>query len=206
MIPVKPQPQPLHFNDRVKIPGTKFLRRVPKPNTKQWEGKEYWQRVLPDMRQAYNSICAYSAHWIPHSTGNHSVDHFRPKSQDPNLAYQWSNFRYVATRFNSRKGTRAILDPFTLLPHWFIIDFKSLLVKPNPNLSAEQKEAVRHTIKNLKLNKDEALVDERWSWFKDFLENQISWAHLKKRAPFIASELERQGLLAKGNNSNGYSL
>jgi hypothetical protein len=49
--------------------------RVILPNkleSQQWRGKEYWQRALPDMRKAYNSIC--SAFWIPHSTGYDALE------------------------------------------------------------------------------------------------------------------------------------
>jgi 5-methylcytosine-specific restriction endonuclease McrA len=195
MIPVQPQPEPPVFNELVRVPGKQFLAEVPTPTTKQWEGKEYWRRALPDMRKAYKSICTYCAHWIPHSTGNHSIDHFVPRFREPNLAYEWSNFRYVAARFNSRKGTRAILDPFNLLPNWFIIDFTSLFVKPNPDLLLSQKEAVLETIKHLKLNEDDDLVAEREAWIQNYRDGHISFSFLKKQAPFIAYELERQGLL-----------
>lgn len=195
MMPVQLQPEPRDFDERVRVPGKEFLAEVPTPTTRQWEGKEYWRLVLPDMRRAYKSICAYCAHWIPHSTGNHSVDHFVPRLREPNLAYEWSNFRYVAARFNSRKWTHPILDPFTLLPNWFIIDFVTSFIKPNPDLLPNQKEAVLETIKHLKLNDDDDLVAEREAWVKDCGSGHISFLHLKKKAPFIAYELERQGLI-----------
>lgn len=195
MIPVQSQSEPENFSERVRAPGTQFLARVPNPTTKQWEANAYWQKVLPDMRKAYKSICAYCAHWIPYSTGNHSIDHFIPKTQDARLAYEWSNFRYVAARFNSRKRTRSVLDPFHLLPNWFIIDFTSLFVRPNPDLLPDEKQAVLQTIKFLKLNEDDNLVSEREAWLMDYRDGHISFDHLKKRAPFIAYELERQGLL-----------
>ena len=125
MIPVTLQPEPEDFAKTVKESGLKFLLEVPNPTIEQWKGKEYWQHALPSMRKAYQGVCAYCAHWIPHSTGNHSIDHFMPKSHHPELAYTWSNFRYVAARFNSRKGTRSILDPFQLIHNWFILDFTS---------------------------------------------------------------------------------
>jgi len=189
------QSEPEDFDERVRIPGNRFLAEVPTPTTKQWKGKEYWRGVLPDMRKAYRRICSYCAHWIPRSTGNDSVDHFAPKAREPNLAYEWSNFRYVAARFNSRKGTREILDPFTLLSGWFIIDFRSLFVKPNPDLLPNQKDAVQITIDYLKLNDDDDLVVEREAWVRDYRNREISLSHLQKRAPFIAYELERQELL-----------
>lgn len=197
MIPVQPQPEPENFDEHVRIPGNQFLAEIPTPTTNQWKGKEYWRRVLPSMRRAYKSICAYSAHWIPHSTGNHSVDHFVPRLREPNLAYEWSNFRYVAARFNSRKGTRSILDPFILSSNWFIIDFTSFYVKPNPELLPAQRHAVSKTIEYLRLNDDDDLVAERGAWVQDYRKGEIPFTHLKKKAPFIAYELERQRLLNK---------
>ncbi len=192
MIPVSMQPEPIHFTEQVRTPGQKFLAEVPKPSYQEWRGKEYWQRALPDMRQAYNSICAYSAFWIPHSTGNHSIDHFIPKSTRPHLAYEWHNYRYVSARFNSRKGTHSIVDPFKLQSGWFILDFHSFLIKPNPALSSVQKDKLWETIKYLKLNDDEDLVIERQTWYLNYLNKEISFEHLKKKAPFIALEAERQ--------------
>ena len=194
MIPVLPQPEPDHFTESVRIPGQNFLVEVPNPTSIQWRGREYWQRVLKDMRKSYKCICAYSAFWIPHSTGNHSIDHFIPKSKDPKSAYEWNNYRYVSARFNSRKGQKAIMDPFKLLPDYFIINFKTFLIKPNSNLLPDVKQALIYTIEVLKLNEDDELVSERQNWYKEYFDNQVSFEHLKKRAPFLAYELERQGL------------
>lgn len=197
MIPVEAQPEPINFAKRVMKPGKEFLSEIPRPTSKQWIGKEYWRRALPDMRKAYKSVCAYSAFWIPHSTGNHSIDHFIPKSQNPSLAYEWVNFRYVSARFNSRKGTYTIIDPFKLLSGYFILDFRSFFIKPNSELPTEQRQPLLETIKHLKLNEDDDLVTERQTWYSNYLNKEISFTHLKKKAPFIAFELERQGLIAE---------
>jgi hypothetical protein len=203
MIPVKPQPEPERFAERVRAPGMQFLEQVPRPTSEQWGKRAYWQRALPDMRAAYDGICAYSAHWIPHSTGNHSIDHFVPKSASPNLAYEWTNFRYVSARFNSRKGTRTILDPFELQPDWFVIDLTSFLIKPHSSLSPGQQKSVWQTIECLKLNTDDDLVDERASLVNDYRDGGISFSHLRKIAPFIAYELKRQGLLDHTDRDQG---
>lgn len=195
MMPVSLQPEPADFAERVTMPGRKFLLEVPNPTVEQWKGKEYWQQALPGMRKAYQEICTYCAHWIPHSTGNHSIDHFIPKSQNPALAYNWNNFRDIAARFNSRKGTRIILDPFQLLPEWFVVDFASFFIRAHPDLLPEQKAAVNQTIRVLHLNADDDLVFERQSWIASYQQGDISFAHLQRHAPFLAYELQRQGLL-----------
>ena len=197
MIPVQPQPEPTGFSERVREPGASFLAEVPRPTPQQWKGREYWQRVLPDMREAYKGICAYSAQWISPVTGSHSIDHFVPKSSRPDLAYEWRNYRYVSLKFNSRKGTHTILDPFQLEPDWFVLDFPSLLVKPNSVLSPDRKEAVSKTITVLKLNTDDTCVERRQIWVEEFCNREINFTHLQKKAPFIAYELQRQDLVER---------
>jgi hypothetical protein len=194
VIPVQPQPEPEDFSARVREKGSAFLHQVPRPTSTQWKGKEYWRAVIPDMRCAYKGICAYSAHWISHVTGSQTIDHFVPRALRPDLAYEWSNFRYVASRFNSRKGLRTILDPFELEPDWFIIKFPSLMIKPTPGLFPDQQRAAWDTIKYLKLN-DEDCVQERQQWVEEFCNGEINFIHLVKKAPFIAYEIQRQGLV-----------
>lgn len=111
------------------------------------------------------------------------------------LAYEWSNYRYVSARFNSRKGTASILDPFTLAPEWFVLCFNSFLIKPHANLLANQALQVKQTIERLRLNSDDDLVAERAIWVNEYRNKAITFAHLQKRAPFIAYELVRQKLL-----------
>lgn len=51
----------------------------------------------------------------------------------------------------------------------------------------------RQTIAILRLNNDEDLVAERQMYFTDYQESHTSFAYLQRRAPFIVSELIRQG-------------
>ncbi|MEM7536140.1 MAG: hypothetical protein AAF639_28415, partial [Chloroflexota bacterium] len=182
MIPVTPQPEPEGFEEKVKAKGKLFLSHTTRPSSQQWQEHDYWRRALPDMRKAYNQICAYSAFWIPHATGSQSIDHFMPKSQRPDLAYEWSNFRYVSIRFNSRKGTQTILNPFTLASDWFMLDFQSFFLFPNPTLTTKQQQMVNDTIDCLKLNSDDDLVEERQNWFLEYKSGEISFDYLQKRA------------------------
>ena len=197
LIPIQPQPEPAAFSQKVRDPGNAFLRDVPQPTTREWKNRAYWQRVLPDLYQIYAGICAYSAQWIPLTTSNPTVDHFIPKSAKPQLAYEWSNYRLASLKFNQRKGTHQdVLDPFTLEPDWFILDFPSLYVKPNPILSSSSTKQVIATINRLKLNK-ESDTESRLRWIRDFCDEHIDFNFLKRNAPFIAYELQRQDLVDK---------
>jgi len=197
MIPVSPRPEPEDFTERVRRPGRAFLGEVSHPTTRDWQGKEYWRRVLPDMRESYDGICAYSAHWISPVTGGHSIDHFIPRSLRPDLAYEWDNFRYASSKLNARKGEHIILDPFQLETDWFVLDFDSFLVKPNSALTLSQKTEVQRTIDILKLNDDEGCVELRKNCVEWLRKGEISLTHLQRIAPFIAYELQRQGLVER---------
>ena len=194
MIPVQEQPESPDFSKMVREPGAAFIRQLSYPLN--WKNRKYWLKALPDLHVVYHGICAYSAHWIPCITSVATVDHFIPKSIAPQLAYEWKNFRLCSPKFNSRKGEyQDVLDPFRLQPDWFILDFPSHFIKPNPNLSGSQKNQVLSTIKRLKLNDDYTCVQERLRWTLDFSEKHIDFKYLERNAPFIAYELQRQNLL-----------
>jgi len=194
VIPVALQPEPANFNAKVRLPGRQFLRRTPHPTRKQWSKNNYWNKSIQDLGAAYGDICAYCAEWIPPITGACSVDHFVPKSSRPPLAYEWSNFRFAASRYNNLKGDFTdVLDPFSLSADWFILDFTSLQEKPNDILGAAEKLSVQKTLDRLQLN-DQRAIDSRERWIDAYANGEITFDFLRRTAPFIAYELERQGL------------
>jgi hypothetical protein len=192
MIPVMAAPEPPTFDSTVRQPGLRFLAKLAVPRN--WKNRDYWTAAIPDLRQAYSSTCCYSAEWIPSVTGNSSVDHFVPRAERPDLAYEWSNFRLAAARLNARKGaTRGILDPFQIGEQWFALDFPSLLVKRGDALPPQFEEAFTLTVRTLRLN-DEMSVDSRMRWLRDYCEQRYTFDYLLESAPFIARELQRQEL------------
>jgi len=196
MLPLIRVNEPANFDLTVRQPGKKFLSKIPNPTERQWKGKEYWQKSLVDMRTHYHKICSYSACWIPHSTGSHSIDHFVAKAITPAFAYEWNNFRYVSARFNSRKGVKKIVDPVGMQFHWFIMDFSTFFVKPNiAELSDNELLLADNTITILKFNDDDELINERQSYYDDYKNNHIDIVYLRRVAPFIAYEMQRQNLL-----------
>jgi hypothetical protein len=198
VIHVEQQPEPNDFNQKVRLPGYDFLKNTPKPQGKNaWKNHEYWQESLTDLYEAYNHICSYTSAWMPCPTGSRTVDHFIPKSVEPDKAYEWSNFRLSCARANTWKGVhRDILDPFQIGCDWFIIDFPLMEVKPNPSLDLAIQKAVNTTIEKLKLNGFECRKG-RETWFNEYCTCNITFDCLERRAPFIAHELKRQDLVQK---------
>ncbi|UUO13625.1 HNH endonuclease [Dolichospermum heterosporum] len=197
MIPIKPQPEPDDFDKKVRQPGLAFLSRFPNPSNKDYENNKatYWRESLSDLYDAYNHICAYSAQWISFDTGSPTVDHFIPKSKEHKSAYEWDNFRLACSKMNSKKHTYLdVIDPFALPADSFIINFPSMLIKPNNNLLEPLKGRVISTIARLKLN-EENRPQRRFKLLKEYYTQDYPFKHLKKIAPFIAYELERQDLV-----------
>jgi hypothetical protein len=89
-----------------------------------------------------------------------------------------------------------VLDPFLLHDGWFVIDFPSMLVRPDSNLAHADRQAVRATIDRLGLNDEGTCLKSRVKWLRDYCSHDISFDHLRRNAPFIVAELERQELTA----------
>lgn len=195
MIPVQEQPEPSDFSTKVRLPGQAFLRRVPKPNSKQFKSQRHWKNCIGDLYTAYKGICAYSAHWIPPDTSRATVDHFIPKDSAPELAYEWSNYRLCTEKMNGYKDNKTdVLDPFRIKYGWFIINFTTFFIEAEASLPISLKDGVNDTITRLKLNDDDTLVQQRTNWVQMYIDGDVSFDFLTRRYPFIAYELDRQGL------------
>lgn len=209
MIPVKPQPEPSKFGQLVRTPGQVHLKASPRkiPEPSYVKKNPLWRKVATDLHTAYSEICAYSCLRIALVTGFRTVEHFVPIKVDPQKAYEWDNYRLVCGRLNGCKGVHQdVLDPFKLADNVFALDFPSLLVKPGSGLGSQLKADVLDTIKRLKLNDDEICVRNREKCVRDYCTREISFDHLRKEAPFIVHELERQELVDTITNMMGYSL
>lgn len=194
MIHVSSQAEPYTFDNQVRIPGQAFLLRFPNPTSRDYSHHraDYWRSCLGELHKSYSEICSYMAEWI--LLRDSSVDHFVPKSADKSKVYEWTNYRLALKQLNQNKGQAAILDPFTITNGWFIIDFDTFFVKPEPSLDKARKADVRFAIQKLKLNND-MFRNRRIEHIRSYCNGRADIASLERRAPFIALELHRQNLL-----------
>jgi hypothetical protein len=200
MIPVILQAEPAQFGNRVRRPGRAFLRRNPPPTTIQIRAKNYWRRCHDDLYSLYNGICAYSAQWTPRTKNpanieHSSVDHYVPLSANHALAYEWNNYRLARARLNNNKASEHVMDPFGIQPDWFVINFRTFLIRPNDGLSLALENDIEATITQLDLNHDD-FVQERVGILQAYADDPptgISFDFLESHYPFIAYELRRQG-------------
>lgn len=189
MIKINLKPKPKDFDLKVKKPGQDFLKKVPRPRGKQWKNKDFWCLAIPDMMKAYKSICAYSSLWI--KPDQPTIDHYVSRDTNPQLAYEWSNFRLARWRINtSKRNYTDVLDPFKIGKDWFELDFTTFAIRPNPKLKKTEKESVSKTIERLKLDSSD-YREAREAWFNAF-KDDIS--KLEEKSPFIAYEIRRQGI------------
>lgn len=193
MIPVTPQPAPRNFNANVRTPGLAFLASYPNPTKEDYKrrGSKIWRRALDDLYTTYGKVCAYSAEWV--TKKDRSVDHFVSRKVNKMLAFEWTNFRLASKLLNEYKGSFAVIDPFEVKENWFTIDFDLNLVLPHPDLDNPLVTQIEETIRILKLN-EIILQTKRTNWIDAYYRGRTGLNGLRKRAPFLVHELERQGL------------
>ena len=200
MIRVTVALEPTSFNANVRVPGTTFLQVNPNPSSIDFGPHSYWKTIAGELFIAYQKTCAYSCSpiWVRNAA---TVDHHLPKTLRPDRAYEWNNYRLARFKMNSNKGVNlAVLDPFLVEDHWFEIDFPSCLVKPGVGLTPDIRARVVETIRCLRLNDDDELVDERARQMIELTNGDISFAKLSREYPLLAREVTRQGLLGNLNN------
>lgn len=199
MIPVVAQPEPVHFDARVRSKGLNYHEKNGFPLNRPLPPKanipSYWRECLTDLHHAYAGICAYLGVYFERVMGAGSVDHFIAKSANAGLAYEWSNYRLACSTMNSRKGAfDDVLDPFYLAPDLFRLQLSTGHIYPNPRLAAKAMRLVEETIERLRLD-DQQCRELRVSWYQDYLEHGLPSDYLKKKSPFVWYEANRQGLL-----------
>jgi len=163
---------------------------------------DFWTAALPDLRERYDDRCAYLALHL-YKPGRASVDHYIPKSVDWREVYEWRNYRLCDPVVNGIRGNRRLhFDPFTVPPGLFALEFHEYQVKPGPEARGAVVAQVEADIITLGLN-HRGCREAREAYVVDYRLGSprgIELAHLERKAPFIAQELRRQGLLNRGDH------
>jgi hypothetical protein len=191
MIPVIRQQEPECFNEKVRIPGQNFLKSNSHLSSRLLQQHNYWRYIKGDLYRLYQSICAYTGEWLPDTTA--TVDHFIPKSIDPQSAYEWDNYRLTTDKMNNIKGNNTgLIDPFKVKAGWFVLGLPGCYIKPCEMLNEDDGKKVQETIDILKLNSSEH-SNKRYHIICDYINNNITFDFLRDKYPYIAFEIERQG-------------
>ncbi len=199
MVPETLKLEPPSFNGRVRIPGQNHLQTkginisVPLPSGTKITS--YWTRSLDDLYEEYNGVCAYLAVHFERIMGGATVDHYLPKALRPDLAYEWSNYRLCSSIMNSRKNDYLdVIDPFSMQDNWFFLELTTGRIYPNAALDDIKKNAASLTITRLRL--DGGVSRKlRTNYWDDYINGDISRDYLRRKAPFVWFEADRQDLL-----------
>jgi uncharacterized protein (TIGR02646 family) len=196
---------PTRYASKVRDKGGRFLNRIPRPSAQDFRKHSYWREVHKDLYIGYGGICAYCASWTPRKQSpgvdHTSIDHFIPKSVEPNLAYEWDNFRLCRSRLNQNKDDNTdVIDPLQVENGWFCLDFLTFLIKPNVESPMGIQNLVQQTIDRLLLNHND-YVNERVGVVREYSTDIITLTQVSEKYPFIAAEIRRQNFdaLYKGS-------
>lgn len=178
--------EPPYFDEKIRIPGRAWLQEHSHAD----RPKHYWRFCLPDLARAFRDLCGYTAMYEPSGT----VDHYLSCKNYPELAYEWSNYRYISGWLNSVKqdADRQILDPFEVQDNWFELQLPSLLLTPTEHIPPEYKARAEFTLKRLKLVNGVNVMRQRQMWYNLYLSGKASLSLLDTLAPLLAEAIRRQ--------------
>lgn len=184
--------EPKTFDAKCRQPGKKWLSEHPGGDPHK---KPLWRPFHDELREAFHERCGFLGLWIPCGT----VDHWVSVSNRPELAYEWSNYRYVAGEINSAKKPAwdgKLLDPFEIDGDWFEILLPSMQLVLVADVSQEVRSRAAFTLKKLHLCDGEVAVRLRREWFSMYESGDLSLRGLYKMAPLVARAVaKRDGMV-----------
>ena len=106
-----------------------------------------WRQFQPDLSSVFFDLCGYCEEFC-----KGDVDHFRPKSRNPELVYEWSNWVLACHTCNSKKQQKwpagGYVDPCAKSPSakpeaYFDFDTKTGQIFPRSGLSPHRRKRRR---------------------------------------------------------------
>lgn len=190
MIAVTPVPEPAKFDELARRPGKSWLEA-----NENRRPTDRWTPFLGDLQRGFRSLCGYSSMHLPYG----SIDHYRSCKNHRHLAYEWSNYRFVAGWINSAKGTldEQVLDPYEIQEGWFEILWPSLQLVVAPSIDPAQRARAEYTIERLHLRDDERIVRVRQAWSELYVRGELTLNGLWEVAPLIARAVVKHGVLGR---------
>ncbi|NTU42664.1 MAG: hypothetical protein HGA78_06355 [Nitrospirales bacterium] len=187
MIHVSPVKEPETFDKEVRKPGKKWL----KANPGAVRPKPLWNSFIEPLESGFHSLCGYAAMLDP--TGG-TVDHFLSYKNRPDLAYEWSNYRFASAPLNASKKTAddTVLDPYEVGEGWFEILLPSLQMCMTDAVPESYRAKVEYTLRRLNLRDGERIIRWRRRWYQMYQSGQLSLEGLCQVAPLLAEAVTRQ--------------
>lgn len=189
MIPVARPDEPDDFDETVRQRGRAWMAKGG-----QGRPPSYWRAVEPELREAFEIRCGYTAMLEPSGT----VDHFVAVDRNPALLYEWSNYRYASAWINSsKKNAEDILDPYEVGDGWFELILPSMQLRATERVPDDKRALVEHTLRRLPLVDDERVLRQRREWLHVYEEGHIDLEGLRRFAPLVAAAVEKRDAVSK---------
>ncbi len=168
-------PAPGFLRSNYKKWGKRYKAKRENPNRSNdfiwaiYQGQKVNLLLLPFLRIETNFHCSF-CDGFPLETTGETIEHFRPKSSFPLLSYLWANLLYCCKYCNENKGEnleRSLIKPNDInysFETYFLFDYDSGKIEPNPALISTEKLKAENTIRLYGLNEY-----NRPLWRKRFL-------------------------------------
>lgn len=124
-----------------------------------------------------------------------TVDHWLSVKSRRDLAYEWSNYRYVDSSINSAKKPAwegQLLDPFEVGDDWFEIQLPSLQLVVANIPDASTRARAEFTLEKLRLRDGEDILKLRREWMNMYEQRELDLPGLRRVAPLLARAVEKR--------------
>ena len=197
MIAIDEPDEPASFDADCRQPGNTWLANNPVGDPP----SRLWRPFVMDLCRGFGNRCGYSAMWDLNGT----VDHYLSQDNHRQLAFEWTNFRYVAGWLNSSKQAldQQVLDPFQVKDEWFEIVLPSLVMQMTPCIPNRVRPVAEFTLTRLHLADGDRIYEQRRIYYDNFLAKNRPVAWLDDFAPILATAVRRERIIAHLNaNAN----
>jgi hypothetical protein len=185
-----PAPEPKDFDIQVRKAGQDWISKNPNRLP-----KDFWKHCKDDLAEAFHELCCYTAmRIIPLQDG--TVDHYLSKKNRPDLAYEWSNYRYCTGFVNACKANYddRILDPFEAEADWFEVLIPSLQLVLTDKIPSQFRAKAEFTLQQLQLQDSERIIGKRTYYYNAYKAGNMSLIQLERDAPLLARAIRSQGV------------
>ncbi|NJK32064.1 MAG: hypothetical protein HC927_06395 [Deltaproteobacteria bacterium] len=188
MIPVERIEPPDGFEENVRAKGLAWIAGQRQPINK---FQPYWTWCEPYLHDAFRGRCGWAAMWITSGWVEHFVSQTEcVRRAQPELAYDWYNYRYVMPELNSsKKRWRPVLDPFDVKPGWFRIHLPTFHLVMTDAIPPEYRPLATETLVGLGLDKSVKLLRIRRKWMARYLEGKIQITALDDDFPQLSEAI-----------------
>lgn len=186
MIPVVRPTEPVRFDAECRQPGQRWQRA----NASAKRPRALWAPFTAELADAFQNLCGYSA-LIDHTGG--TVDHYLSVKARPDLAYEWSNYRFANQAMNAskRNADAQVLDPFEIGEGWFEVILPSMQLRMTELVPQSLRAKAEFTLDRLGLRHGERVVRARRAWFAMYQSGELTLAGLRLCAPLVAAAVDK---------------